>query len=150
MQICGNGKEAVLIQHTLTADAAADLSVAVIRYLDADAYVPELTPDIFYGINYAVSTLTEREQMLIYLRFVEKKTQKQVGEHLGLSQARVREIEGKTLWELRRAPRLNYITLGIRGFANMISDSAYEQGHKDGYVEGHKQGLEDALKGMRE
>ena len=148
MQICNGTEAAALKRQILKEDYHKNLVMAVID--DYDLELPEFTPDVVAGINYAVSTLTEREQMLIYLRFVEKKTQKQVGEHLGLSQARVREIEGKTLWELRRAPRLNYITLGIRGFANMISDSAYEQGHKDGYVEGHKQGLEDALKGMRE
>ncbi len=110
--------------------------------------ISEITPDIEAGINYAVSTLDEREQVLIHLRYAEKKSLAQIGEHFGFKQERSRQIEVRALRKLRTPICWNYITLGVNGFVKKLSDHAYEQGHQVGYSEGYQQGLEDAPKGI--
>ena len=117
---------AALKRQILKEDYPKNLVMAVIE--DRELESPEFTPDIIAGINYAVSTLDEREQMLIYLRYVEKKTLAQIGEHFGFKQERSRQIESRALRKLRTPICWKYITLGVRGFAKKLSDSAYEQG----------------------
>jgi RNA polymerase sigma-B factor len=50
-----------------------------------------------------VGALTEREQRLIELRFVEEMTQSQIAAHLGLSQMQVSRLLSRTLASLRHA-----------------------------------------------
>lgn len=146
MQICKGTEAAALKRQILKEDYPKNLLMAVID--DRELELPEFTPDVIAGINYAVSTLDEREQMLLYLRYVEKKTLKEIGEHFGFKQERSRQIEARALRRLRIPICWKYITLGVNGFMKMISNNAYEQGHQVGYTEGYKQGLEDGPKGI--
>lgn len=146
MQICNGTEAAALKRQILKEDYPKNLVMAVID--DYDLELPEFTPDVVAGINYAVSTLDEREQMILYLRYVEKKTLKEIGEHFGFKQERSRQIEVRALRKLRTPVNWKYITLGVQGFTKMLCDSAYEQGHQVGYTEGYKQGLEDGPKGI--
>lgn len=146
MQICNGTEAAALKRQILKEDYPKNLVMAVID--DRDLELPEFTPDVVAGINYAVSTLDEREQMLLYLRYVEKKTLKEIGEHFGFKQERSRQIESKALRKLRTPICWKFITLGVKGFTKMLSDTAYEKGHQVGYTEGYKQGLEDGPKGI--
>ena len=146
MQICNGTEAATLKRQILKEDYPKNLVMAVID--DYDLELPEFTPDVVAGINYAVSTLDEREQMILYLRYVEKKTLKEIGEHFGFKQERSRQIEVRALRKLRTPVNWKYITLGVQGFTKMLCDSAYEQGHQVGYTEGYKQGLEDGPKGI--
>lgn len=146
MQICDGTEAAALKRQILKEDYPKNLVMAVID--DYDLELPEFTPDVVAGINYAVSTLDEREQMILYLRYVEKKTLKEIGAHFGFKQERSRQIEVRALRKLRTPVNWKYITLGVQGFTKMLCDSAYEQGHQVGYSEGYQQGLEDAPKGI--
>lgn len=99
MQICNGTEAAALKRQILKEDYPKNLVMAVID--DYDLELPEFTPDVVAGINYAVSTLDEREQMILYLRYVEKKTLKEIGEHFGFKQERSRQIEVRALRKLR-------------------------------------------------
>ena len=43
----------------------------------------ELTADVLAGIQYAISTLNEREQLVIYRRYKERKKLREIGEEIG-------------------------------------------------------------------
>lgn len=45
----------------------------------------ELTPDILSGIQYVLSTLSEREQFVLKSRFADRKYLRSIGEALGVS-----------------------------------------------------------------
>lgn len=146
MKISNGTEEAALKRQILKEEYPKNLIMAILD--SAEVPISDFTADIIAGINYAVSTLDEREQVLIRLRYCEKKTLAQIGEHFGFKQERSRQIEVRALRKLRTPLCWNYITLGVNGFAKKLSDHAYEQGHQVGYSEGYQQGLEDAPKGI--
>jgi RNA polymerase sigma-B factor len=71
----------------LLPDFDADLSAAEARAL--------LAP--------ALSRLTEREQLIVRLRFVEDLTQAEIGERIGVTQMQVSRLLGGILAKLREA-----------------------------------------------
>lgn len=146
MKINNGTEAAALKRQILKEEYPKNLVMAIMDSIEVP--ISEFTPDIISGINYAVSTLDEREQVLIRLRYAEKKSLAQIGEHFGFKQERSRQIEVRALRKLRTPICWKYITLGVSGFAKKLSESAYEQGHQVGYSEGYQQGLEDAPKGI--
>lgn len=146
MKISNGTEAAALKRQILQEDYPKCLVMAIIDSLEVP--IEEFTPDIIAGIDYAVSTLEEREQKLLRLRYEEKKTLSQIGEYFGFQQERSRQIEVRALRKLRRPVNWKYITLGVQGFTKILCDNAYEQGHQVGYTEGYKQGLEDGPKGI--
>ena len=54
------------------------------------------------AINDALSRLAEREKKIIHLRFFEGKTQMEVAEEIGISQAQVSRLEKGALLNLKR------------------------------------------------
>ena len=48
-----------------------------------------------------ISTLTEREKKLIFLRFYRDRTQSEIAEHLGVSQVQVSRLESKIIDKMR-------------------------------------------------
>lgn len=146
MKISNGTEAAALKRQILQEDYPKCLVMAIIDSLEVP--IEEFTPDIVAGINYAVSTLDEREQKLIHLRYEEKKTLSQIGEHFGFQQERSRQIEVRALRKLRKPMNWKYITLGVKGFTKVLCDSAYNQGHQVGYSEGYQKGIEDAPKGI--
>ena len=63
----------------------------------------------------AISTLTEKEQIVIHKRFEEGLSLDEVGEIFGLTRERIRQIEAKAVRKLRHPSRLQYIKYGVEG-----------------------------------
>jgi DNA-binding CsgD family transcriptional regulator len=57
------------------------------------------------SIKETLSTLTEREAQILYLRFFEELTLRKTGEFFNLSVERIRQIEGKALRKIRHPSR---------------------------------------------
>ena len=53
------------------------------------------------SLNAALETLSERERLLVRLRYREEKTQSEVGKLLGVSQVQISRLEKKILFQLR-------------------------------------------------
>lgn len=62
----------------------------------------ELNNDQLLGINYIVCGLQSREKAIIYHRFVEQKTFKEVGKDVGLCDTRTRELLKKTIARIKK------------------------------------------------
>lgn len=108
----------------------------------------ELTQDILSGIQYALSTLSDREQYILYERYREKRTLSSISEDLGVISERVRQIESKALRNLRYRRNMMFMTKGVSGYIKELNKLEYERGYQKGYDAGYKQGIENAPKGI--
>ena len=76
---------------------------------------PEYTPlneDQTAGLAHALTTIREREQEMIRLRYEEKKTLQEIGDQYELSRERVRQIIAKGVRKLRHPSRTVYVRDG--------------------------------------
>ena len=62
---------------------------------------PTTTYDLHDALRQAITHLTDRERLVLRLRFVDELTQTQIGDHIGVSQMQVSRILRTTLTRLR-------------------------------------------------
>lgn len=92
-----------------------------------DLPVPDITDDIIAGLNYAVSTLSYREQEILRRSYVERQTQKSTAEYFSVSSSRISSLERQTLRKLRSASRVPYILYGEQGLKDREAAIAREK-----------------------
>lgn len=85
------------------------------KYTGATLEIDCDNPDIQAGIIAAVATLKEQEQEVIFLRYRQNYTFESIGEHLGLTKERARQITVKTLRKLL-VHRRGWIIYGLEGY----------------------------------
>ena len=73
-----------------------------------------LTSDQEKGIEYALSTLSERESYILRKRFRDDKTLEQIGKDCGISGNRALQIVNTAIWKLRQPIRRSYILEGYK------------------------------------
>ena len=108
----------------------------------------ELTADILAGIQYAISTLNEREQLVITRRYKDRKNLREIGEEIGVKQERSRQIETAALRKLRYPRNMRFITMGVDGYIKDRCKVEYERGYQVGYNEGYQLGVNEASNGV--
>ena len=108
----------------------------------------ELTADVLAGIQYAISTLNEREQRVITRRYKDRKNLREIGEEIGVKQERSRQIETAALRKLRYPRNMRFITMGVDGYIKDRCKVEYERGYQVGYNEGYQQGVNEASNGV--
>ena len=88
----------------------------------------EMTEDHLAGLEYAISQLDEREQTIIRMRFEERQTYAQIGEHLGISLNRVSQVARKALRKLYHPKNLKYYKYGIEG--HKVRQAEFEEAER--------------------
>lgn len=78
---------------------------------------PTLTEDVLAGLEYALSTLKERERAILRQRFEQRKPVAEIAADFGVTKSRIRECECNALRKLRQRTVLGYILYGREGFA---------------------------------
>ena len=106
----------------------------------------ELTSDIRAGIEYTLSTLDEREQEVVRLRFIDRKTYDEIGKVFYISNGRVRKIEMKAFRKLREPRSWNYIYYGVDGNLKRRCTQEYQKGYNLGFSDGYKKAESDQNK----
>ncbi|MFJ8493194.1 RNA polymerase sigma factor SigF [Streptomyces sp. NPDC094038] len=81
-------------------NAGDDGESVLADFIGTDDNALELVED-FHSLAPLIAELDERDRRIIHLRFVEERTQAQIGEHLGVSQMHVSRLLGRTLARLR-------------------------------------------------
>ena len=76
----------------------------------------EMTEDHLAGLEFAISQLDEREQTIIRMRYEERKTYAQIGEHFNISLNRVSQVARKALRKLYHPKNLKYYKYGLEGY----------------------------------
>lgn len=108
----------------------------------------EMTEDIRNAVIYLISKLQPREQQVIKLRFVERKTFSEIGKIITVTQERVRQILNHVGREIRTPWNWKYIQYGMEGYVRHIAKSEYERGYQEGY-EMAKLEIENGIESVR-
>ncbi|MEU9230385.1 RNA polymerase sigma factor SigF [Streptomyces massasporeus] len=80
--------------------SSEDGETALADFIGTEDAALELVED-FHALAPLIAELDERDRRIIHLRFVEERTQAQIGEHLGVSQMHVSRLLNRTLTRLR-------------------------------------------------
>lgn len=108
-----------------------------------------MSSDRLSGLQYALSTLDDREQEVILQRFRDHRSRSEIGLDFGISPERIRQIENKTIRKLREPSRWNYIKLGVAGYMQKRTKDFYSQGYNAGYKSGYETGVHDEQNGVK-
>lgn len=87
----------------------------------------ELDLEQIKGIKYALSTLTEREQDVLSLRYEDCLTLEEIGDRYDITRERIRQIAYKGLRKLRHPSRWNYIRDGYEMASGAIAKKLWER-----------------------
>lgn len=97
-----------------------------------------LTQDIYSGIEYALSTLDEKENALLHQRYYSGKSQRETAICLNLSTEEIELLEAKALKKLRHPSIWNFIQHGVVGYIKIRVTAEYNRGYTLGYSAGYK------------
>ncbi|WP_328483861.1 RNA polymerase sigma factor SigF [Streptomyces sp. NBC_00377] len=84
----------------LTSDGGADGESVLADFIGAEEPALELVED-FNSLAPLIAELDERERLIIHLRFVEERTQAEIGKELGISQMHVSRLISRMVQRLR-------------------------------------------------
>jgi RNA polymerase sigma-B factor len=84
----------------LTSDGGADGESVLADFIGAEEPALELVED-FNSLAPLIAELDERERQIIHLRFVEERTQAEIGQELGISQMHVSRLLSRMVRRLR-------------------------------------------------
>lgn len=124
-----------------------NLLTAIVGQTDL-AQPDTMTTDRCLGLQYALATLEDREQKVISRRFADHQSRSEIGQALGISIERVRQIENKAIIKLRYPARWSYIKLGIEGYMSHRVQEAKRKGFHEGYNAGYQNGVYDTQHGV--
>ncbi|MFE3408996.1 RNA polymerase sigma factor SigF [Streptomyces mirabilis] len=95
-----NGYNSSSLDAALTADDGADGDTVLADFIGEDDPSLELVED-FQSLAPLIAELDERQRRIIHMRFVEERTQAQIGEELGISQMHVSRLITRIIKRLR-------------------------------------------------
>ncbi|MFF7051507.1 RNA polymerase sigma factor SigF [Streptomyces griseorubiginosus] len=98
-RIAANGYNSASLDATIS--GSQDGESVLQDFIGADDTALELVED-FHALAPLIAALTERERLIIHMRFVEELTQSEMGERLGISQMHVSRLLSRTLTRLRQ------------------------------------------------
>ncbi|WP_020138319.1 RNA polymerase sigma factor SigF [Streptomyces sp. 351MFTsu5.1] len=98
-RIAANGYNSASLDATI--NGSQDGESVLQDFIGADDTALELVED-FHALAPLIAGLTERERLIIHMRFVEELTQSEMGERLGISQMHVSRLLSRTLTRLRQ------------------------------------------------
>ncbi|MFJ8022515.1 RNA polymerase sigma factor SigF [Streptomyces sp. NPDC096311] len=95
-----NGYNSSSLDAALTADDGADGDTVLADFIGEDDPSLELVDD-FQSLAPLIAELDERQRRIIHMRFVEERTQAEIGEELGISQMHVSRLITRIIKRLR-------------------------------------------------
>ena len=88
----------------------------------------EMTEDHLAGLEYAISQLDEREQAIIRMRYKQRQTFTEIGEHFNISVNRASQVERKALRKLYHPKNLKYYKYGLEG--HKVRQAEFEEAER--------------------
>lgn len=105
-----------------------------------------ITDDICAGIQYAISTLPDREQCVICGYYIDGKRTVDLVSQFAVTSNRIIQIEERALRRLREPKRSDYMRYGIAGNLKRIAREKYNLGYRDGIEEGYNKAKREISK----
>ena len=109
------------------------LTLAEDKWYDIQIDTNNVTSDMIEGLEYAISTLSPKDQKIIRMRYAEKMTFTAIGKEFDVTGERIRTVEHRALIRLRRPTLLGYIKYGKVGYEERCAK--IEEEHKNKYDE---------------
>jgi RNA polymerase sigma-B factor len=97
-RVAANGYNSASLDAAIGGDADGETVLA--DFIGVDDAAMGLVED-FHALAPMIAELGERDRQIIHMRFVEERTQAEIGEHLGISQMHVSRLLSRTLARLR-------------------------------------------------
>lgn len=95
------------------------LTLAEDKWFDIQIDVDNITADMVEGLEYAISTLSPRDQKIIRMRYAQNMTFTAIGKEFDVTGERIRTVEHRALIRLHRPPLLGYIKYGKVGYEEL-------------------------------
>jgi len=92
-----------------------------------ERYEKIIDDDIKAGLDYALGTLTERQQTVLKEYYENEKTLEEIGNEVGITRERIRQVTVKALRMLRHPSRKRYITHGYKIASGELSRQVEER-----------------------
>lgn len=100
-----------------------------------------ITRDVYTGLLYALSTMPEKEQKVIRIRYLQNAPYEDICMEMAIPREEVLKIEEKALIALRASCRWNYIQYGVAGYTKKRNLEEYNKGFHAGFLAGYKKGM---------
>lgn len=107
------------------------LSIQVTAVHEIQLPIEDITDDIKAGLDYALSTLSEREQEIVRLRYQERLPLREIGLAIGVTTERIRSLGDRILRKLREPRVLGYIKYGKYGYEALVVQREEEKRKAD-------------------
>lgn len=98
----------------------------------------KLSQDVLSGIQYALSSLSEDERLLLQLRYAQEQTISEIASYFQSTEDEIENAETKVLQKLRHRSRWEYIQYGIEGLMKKRIAEARCKAYREGYHDGVK------------
>ena len=92
-----------------------------------ERYEAILDEDLKAGLDYAISTLTERQQAMLKEYYENEKTYDEIAKEVGITRERIRQVIVKALRMLRHPSRMHYIKYGYKIASGELSRQVEER-----------------------
>lgn len=107
------------------------LSIQVTAVHEIQLPIEDITDDIKAGLDYTLSTLSEREQEIVRLRYQERLPLREIGLAIGVTAERIRSLGDRILRKLREPRVLGYIKYGKYGYEALVAQREEEKRKAD-------------------
>ena len=111
-----------------------NLLLAVLGLNEVD-FPKGITEDIRAGVDYAVSTLPDREQRVIFGYYMEGKRTAELADQFAVTLNRIIQIENRAHRRLREPKCRDFMIRGIVGNLKRAAKESYNRGYEDGFKE---------------
>lgn len=98
----------------------------ILDIFNEESECENIPADIEGTVEYIISRFDPRVRKVILGRYKERKTYEQLGNELGVSPERIRQIKVTTLRQMRHSKCRNLLSLGIAEYISLIRISAAE------------------------
>lgn len=104
-----------------------------------------ITNDIRAGVDYAVSTLPDREHAVICGYYIDGKRTADLVNQFAVTSNRIIQIENRALRRLREPKRSDFMQYGILGNLRKVAKENYNRGYVDGFEEANSKAMQEAF-----
>lgn len=104
-----------------------------------------ITDDIRAGVDYAVSTLPDREQAVVCGYYIDGKRTADLVIQFAVTSNRIIQIENRALRLLREPKRSDFMQYGIVGNLRRVAKENYNRGYVDGLEEANSKARQEAF-----
>ena len=108
----------------------------------SQAFTEENAPaDVAIAVEFVLLGLTEKERKILHSRYINRMTLQAIGEEMGVTYERIRQILSEVRFKLRHPSRSSILKNGIAGTIELAKQQGYDAGYVKGCEDGFAKGF---------